>query len=125
MDSTPLPVEFYLLVLAGVASITVGAFGSTFLPLLTSEDGYDLSSVRFLIFVDGTLRGAFSSFQKIIDRIGNTRLLLVGIFAAGAKMVPDFNCSIFFSSLLLFQALQESTTLWSIIPLQTSSSKNF
>lgn len=105
MDSTPLPIEFYLLVLAGVASITVGAFGSTFLPLLTSEMGYDLSSAGFSFSLMALSEVPFLFFaEKIIDRIGNTRLLLVGIFATGLRwfltsIAPSFPV------FLLFQAL--------------------
>ena len=105
MDSTPLPIEFYLLVLAGVASITVGAFGSTFLPLLTSEMGYDLSSAGFSFSLMALSELPFLFFaEKIIDRIGNTRLLLVGIFATGLRwfltsIAPSFPV------FLLFQAL--------------------
>lgn len=104
-NSTPLPVEFYLLVLAGVASITVGAFGSTFLPLLTSDMGYDLSSVGFSFSLMALSEVPFLLFaEKIIDRIGNTRLLLVGIFATGLRwfltsIAPSFPV------FLLFQAL--------------------
>ncbi|MBN2220278.1 MAG: MFS transporter, partial [Kosmotogaceae bacterium] len=105
MDSAPLPIEFYLLVLAGVASITVGAFGSTFLPLLTSEMGYDLSSAGFSFSLMALSEVPFLFFaEKIIDRIGNTRLLLVGIFATGLRwfltsIAPSFPV------FLLFQAL--------------------
>jgi PPP family 3-phenylpropionic acid transporter len=87
----------------GVASITIGAFGSTFFPVLTRELGFDLSAagmgyslmafseVPFLFFAD-----------RLLGKLGNFKILLLGLFLTGLRW--------FLTSLVdsfpLFMALQ-------------------
>ncbi len=86
IDSSSLPLQFYLLLLAGVASITIGAFGATFLPVLTSERGFDVSSAGFAFSLMAFSEVPFLFFaEKVVERLGNTRLLVIGIFATGLR----------------------------------------
>jgi len=98
-----LPVTFIVMLAVGVASITIGAFGSTFFPVLTRELGFDLSAagmgyslmafseVPFLFFAD-----------RLLGKLGNFKILLLGLFLTGLRW--------FLTSLVdsfpLFMALQ-------------------
>ena len=85
-DRSSLPLQFYLLVLAGVASITIGAFGSTFMPVLTSERGFSVSSAGFAFSLMAFSEVPFLFFaENLVERLGNTRLLVIGIFATGLR----------------------------------------
>jgi len=98
-----LPGLFILMLSGGVISVTIGAFGSTFFPVLTRELGFDVSSaglgfslmafseIPFLLFAD-----------KILSRIGVFRLLVLGMFTTGLRW---FLTSIA-TSYALFMALQ-------------------
>ena len=98
-----LPGLFILMLSGGVISVTIGAFGSTFFPVLTRELGFDVSSaglgfslmafseIPFLLFAD-----------KILSRIGVFRLLVLGMFTTGLRW---FLTSIA-TSYVLFMALQ-------------------
>ncbi len=98
-----LPGTFVVMLAVGVTSITIGAFGSTFFPVLTRELGFDLSAagmgyslmafseVPFLFFAD-----------RFLDKFGNFKILLLGLFLTGLRW--------FLTSLVdsfpLFMALQ-------------------
>jgi len=104
-DRSSLPLQFYLLVLAGVASITIGAFGSTFLPVLTSERGFNVSSAGFAFSLMAFSEVPFLFFaEKVVEKIGNTRLLVIGIFATGLRWFLT-SMAISFPVFLLLQML--------------------
>ena len=105
IDRSSLPLQFYLLVLAGVASITIGAFGSTFLPVLTSERGFNVSSAGFAFSLMAFSEVPFLFFaEKVVEKIGNTRLLVIGIFATGLRWFLT-SMAISFPVFLLLQML--------------------
>ncbi len=98
-----LPGTFIVMLAVGVTSITIGAFGSTFFPVLTRELGFDLSAaglgyslmafseVPFLFFAD-----------RLLVKFGNFKILLFGLFLTGLRWV----LTSLVDSFPLFMALQ-------------------
>lgn len=101
--SGKLPRTFSIMVFGAVLSITIGAFGSTFFPVLAREAGFDASAAGLGFFLMGLSEVPFLFFaDRLLVKFGYTRLLAFGLFLTGLRWFLTSLATTF----VLFMALQ-------------------
>ena len=79
----------FLLLTAGMfCGVTMNAFHNTFIPLLTREKGFDVSSVGIVFMAMAFSEIPFLFFaDKIVKRLGYLPVLTAGIFFEGVRII--------------------------------------
>ncbi len=81
--------SMFLLLTAGMfCGVTMNAFHNTFIPLLTREKGFDVSSVGIVFMAMAFSEIPFLFFaDKIVKRLGYLPVLTAGIFFEGVRII--------------------------------------